>query len=81
LLGTGRQGPVGVLRALKKRAATSRRGIPAALLINGHRPRTEAHRAEPKAMMDFLRKATYELSPKPLKSFDYGYEYEAKYRA
>ncbi|MBR9765158.1 MAG: acyltransferase [Rhodobacteraceae bacterium] len=34
-----------------------------------------------KAMMDFLRKATYELSPKPLKSYDYGYEFEAKRRA
>ncbi len=37
-------------------------------------------RGEPKQMMDFLRKATYELSPKPLASFDYGYEFEAKYR-
>lgn len=34
-----------------------------------------------KAMMDFLRKATYELSPKPLKSLGHGYEFEAKYRA
>ncbi|WP_010141730.1 hypothetical protein, partial [Oceanicola sp. S124] len=34
-----------------------------------------------KAMMDFLRKATYELSPKPLNSYDYGYEFEAKRRA
>lgn len=38
-------------------------------------------RAYPKGMMDFLRRATYELSPKPLKSYDYGYEFEAKYRA
>ena len=34
-----------------------------------------------KGMMDFLRKATYELSPKPLKSFDYGFEFEEKHRA
>ena len=34
-----------------------------------------------KAMMDFLRKATYELSPKPLKSYDYGYEFEERHRA
>lgn len=34
-----------------------------------------------KAMMDFLRKATYELSPTPLKSYDYGYEFEEKHRA
>lgn len=33
------------------------------------------------AMMDFLRKATYELSPKPLKSYDYGFEFEEKQRA
>ncbi|MEP3331288.1 lysophospholipid acyltransferase family protein [Sedimentitalea sp.] len=34
-----------------------------------------------KAMMDFLRKATYELSPTPLKSYDYGCEFEDKHRA
>lgn len=34
-----------------------------------------------KVMMDFLRKATYELSPTPLKSYDYGYEFEEKHRA
>lgn len=38
-------------------------------------------KGDPKRMMDFLRRATYELSPKPLKSYDYGYEFEAKYRA
>lgn len=32
-------------------------------------------------MMDFLRKATYELSPKPLKSYDYGFEFEERHRA
>ncbi|MGR3530870.1 MAG: lysophospholipid acyltransferase family protein, partial [Sulfitobacter sp.] len=30
---------------------------------------------EPKAMMDFLRKATYELSPRPTKSFVLGLEF------
>jgi putative hemolysin len=34
-----------------------------------------------KAMMDFLRKATYELAPTPLKSYDYGFEFEEKHRA
>lgn len=34
-----------------------------------------------KAMMDYLRKATYELSPTPLKSYAYGYEFEEKHRA
>jgi hypothetical protein len=32
-------------------------------------------------MMDYLRKVTYGLSPKPLKYDDYGYEYEAWHRA
>ncbi len=36
---------------------------------------------ESKQMMDFLRKATYELSPTPLKSYDYGYEFEDRHRA
>lgn len=40
-----------------------------------------AHAGDPKAMMDFLRKATYELSPTPVKSFDYGYEFEQKHKA
>ncbi|MGR3759555.1 lysophospholipid acyltransferase family protein [Roseobacteraceae bacterium NS-SX3] len=34
-----------------------------------------------KAMMDFLRKATYELSPEPLESYGYGYEFEDTHRA
>ncbi len=32
-------------------------------------------------MMDFLRKATYELSPTPLKSYDYGFDFEERHRA
>lgn len=39
-----------------------------------------AHAGDTKAMMDFLRKATYELSPTPLRSYDYGYEFEEKHR-
>jgi hypothetical protein len=34
-----------------------------------------------KAMMDFLRKSTYELSPDPDKVFDLGYEFEERHRA
>jgi putative hemolysin len=34
-----------------------------------------------KQMMDFLRKATYELNPSPVKSFDLGYEFEDRHRA
>lgn len=35
---------------------------------------------DPKAMMDFLRRATYELSPKPLPTLDYGYEFEDRWK-
>ncbi len=38
-------------------------------------------KADPKALMEHLRRATYALSPEPLKSYDYGYEFEQKYRA
>ncbi len=34
-----------------------------------------------KRMMDFLRLRTYALSPRPLPSLDYGYEFEDRYRA
>jgi putative hemolysin len=34
-----------------------------------------------KQMMDFLRKATYELSPEPLRSYDLGFEFEERHRA
>lgn len=43
--------------------------------------RLDALAGDPKAMMDFLRKATYELSPTPLESYDYGYEFEERYKA
>ena len=37
-------------------------------------------KSDPKAMMEFLRKATYALSPTPLKSYALGYEFEDKYK-
>ncbi len=37
-------------------------------------------RSDPTAMMDFLRRATYALSPSPRPSYDLGYEFEAKYK-
>ncbi len=37
-------------------------------------------RGVPKAMMDFLRRETYALSPEPFKSLDYGFEFEERYR-
>lgn len=41
----------------------------------------EARRGDTKAMMDFLRRETYALSPTPLKSTEYGFEFEDKRRA
>lgn len=43
--------------------------------------RLDALKGDPKAMMDFLRKETYQLSPKPFDTFDRGFEFEQKYRA
>jgi putative hemolysin len=37
-------------------------------------------KSDPKAMMEYLRKATYALSPALMKSYDLGYEFEAKYK-
>ncbi len=38
-------------------------------------------KSDTKAMMDFLRQSTYALSPTPLKSLDYGFEFEEKRKA
>ncbi len=35
---------------------------------------------DPREMMDFLRTRTYALSPKPLRSMGYGFEFEERYR-
>ncbi len=40
----------------------------------------DAH-ADPKSMMDFLRQRTYALSPEPLKSTAYGFEFEERWKA
>lgn len=44
------------------------------------RARLDALGGNTKGMMDFLRKSTYELSPRPLKSLAYGYEFEKRYK-
>jgi len=44
------------------------------------RARLDPLAKDSKAMMDFLRKATYELSPDPDKRFDLGYEFEERRR-
>jgi hypothetical protein len=37
--------------------------------------------ADSRTMMDFLRKKTYDLSPTPLRSYDYGFEFESRHKA
>ncbi|MEO0654721.1 MAG: lysophospholipid acyltransferase family protein [Pseudomonadota bacterium] len=44
------------------------------------REQIEEHRADARAMMDFLRQSTYALSPKPIKSLSYGFEFEERYK-
>lgn len=44
------------------------------------RDEINARRGDTKAMMDYLRAETYALSPKPLKSVDYGFEFEDRYK-
>ena len=43
-------------------------------------PEIDARKADPTALMDFLRNATYRLSPNPLRSYAVGYEFEARYK-
>ena len=61
----------------------SRVDAPVRLVIGAPIPRAEidAHRADTKSMMDFLRQRTYALSPEPLRTLDYGFEFEERYKA
>ena len=56
---------------------------PVRVVIGEPIPRSEidARRSDTRAMMDFLRQETYALSPSPLKSLGYGFEFEDKYKA
>ncbi|MEC9104880.1 MAG: lysophospholipid acyltransferase family protein, partial [Pseudomonadota bacterium] len=60
----------------------SRIGTPVEVVIGDPIPREEIARfaGETRALMDFLRHRTYALSPEPLKSFEYGFEFEDKHR-
>lgn len=42
--------------------------------------RIAALHQDPRALMDMLRRETYALSPRPFPSYDYGYEFEDRYR-
>jgi len=61
----------------------SRVGEPVRVVIGEpiDRARLNALGGDTKGMMDFLRNSTYELSPRPLKSLDYGFEFDQKRKA
>ncbi|MEF3047607.1 lysophospholipid acyltransferase family protein [Tabrizicola sp. L79] len=40
----------------------------------------QALKADPARMMEYLRRVTYDLSPAPQRSYDLGYEFEARYK-
>ncbi|WP_323767264.1 lysophospholipid acyltransferase family protein [Marinovum sp.] len=56
---------------------------PVRVAIGAPIPREELQKRakDGRAVMDFLRKATYELSPTPLESYDYGFEFEERHRS
>lgn len=60
----------------------SRVGTPVEVVIGDPITRSDLapYLKDTKALMDFLRHRTYELSPQPLKSFEYGFEFEDKHR-
>jgi putative hemolysin len=57
-------------------------GKPVRIVIGTPIPRAELdkYRSAPKAMMDFLRQSTYDLSPTPLGHVPHGFEFEHKHR-
>lgn len=66
-----------LIREFRKRADTS-----VGLAVGAPIPAEELrqHAADGKQMMDFLRRKTYELSPKPLDTARLGFEFEEQYR-
>lgn len=66
-----------LIKEFKKRVDT-----PVRIVVGEPIPRAEleAHSKDARKMMEFLRKSTYALSPKPLKSLDSGFEFETRYK-
>ncbi len=60
----------------------ARLGGPVRVAIGKPIPREvlDRHATDTKSMMDFLRQQTYALSPIPLKSMGYGFEFDTRYR-
>ena len=69
--------------ALLLKEFRARIGTPVRIAVGRPIPAADlaARAGEPRMLMDFLRERTYALSPKPLKSLGYGFEFEDKYRA
>lgn len=61
----------------------SRVGTPVRVAIGEPIDPTEikAREKDARALMDYLRQETYKLSPTPLKSLDYGFEFEEKHKS
>lgn len=64
-----------LIKEFRKRVDTPVRVVIGAPIA---RDQIAARAGDSRALMDFLRKATYELSPTPLASYDYGFEFEEK---
>lgn len=68
--------------ALLLKEFKSRVDAPVSVVIGSPIPAADLapFQANPAQMMDHLRRLTYALSPKPLSSYDLGYEFEARYK-
>ncbi len=66
-----------LIREFRRRA-----GKPVPVVIGDRIPRAqlEKYRDDPKAMMDFLRQSTYDLSPTPMGLVPHGFEFEDRHR-
>lgn len=66
-----------MIKEFRKRVDT-----PVRIAVGSPIPRHEidASATDTRAMMDFLRKTTYALSPTPLQSYDYGFEFEERHQ-
>jgi putative hemolysin len=66
-----------LIKEFRKRVDT-----PVRIVIGAPIPAHEidSRKKDARELMDFLRKATYELSPTPYASYDYGFEFEVRHR-
>jgi putative hemolysin len=68
--------------ALLVKEFRARVGCPVRMVVGDPIPPADLarHRGDATALMDHLRRATYDLAPEPLGGAGYGFEFEAKYR-